>query len=67
MKNLLEWLAATGLVIGVLMLGAMGDAPIETDAEIEEIAKQEQLSQKAEFNRLALEAQYKTGFVARME
>ena len=64
MKNLLEWLAAAGLVIGVLMLGAMGDDPIETDAEIQAIAEQEQASQKAEFNRLALDAYHKTGYVA---
>ena len=63
----IDFIAATGILLGLLIIGAMGDAPIETDEEIEAIAKAEQLSQKAEFNRLALDAQYKTDFVVAMK
>ena len=63
----IDFIAATGVLLGLLIIGAMGDAPIETDEEIQAIALAEQASQKAEFNRLALEGAEKTGFVARME
>jgi len=68
MKNfLIDCILVTGLLLGLLIVAAMGDAPIETDEEIQSIALAEQASQKAEFNRLALEAYHKTGYVARME
>ena len=56
MKKIFEWLAAAGILLGVLMLGAMGDAPVETDEEIQNIAEQEQASRDAEFLRLRQQA-----------